>query len=81
MSLEESVQKLGVFESCHRYIIYLLYNDDEQNVRVEEVEELDFARILKHLSFGGSVFITHRTLPIILDSVLQDEETFKILSE
>ena len=41
-------------------IVFFLYDDEDQSVRVEEVEEISFFRIDRHLSLGGSVFITHR---------------------
>lgn len=44
----------------HNFIVYFLYDDEDQNVRVEEVEEIDLSRVIQHLDLGGSVFITHR---------------------
>ncbi len=44
-------------------IVFFLYDDEDQSVRVEEVEEISFFRIDRHLSLGGSVFITHRREP------------------
>ncbi len=47
----------------HKFIVYFLYDDEDQTVRVEEFEEIDFAGVTRHLSIGGSVFITHRRDP------------------
>lgn len=46
-----------------KLIIFFLYDDEDQSVRVEEVEEVSFFRINQHLNLGGSVFITHRAEP------------------
>ena len=44
----------------HKFIIYFLSDDEDQSVHVEESEEINFPRVMMHLNFGGSVFITHR---------------------
>ena len=54
---EEKIEK-----GRHRFIVYFLYDDEEQTVRVEETEELDFLKVFRHLNIGGSVFITHRRI-------------------
>jgi hypothetical protein len=46
-------------ENC-KFIIYFLYEDENQGVHVEEVEEIDFFKVIYHLNLGGSVFITQR---------------------
>jgi hypothetical protein len=46
-----------------KLVIFFLYDDEDQSVRVEEVEEVSFFRINQHLDLGGSVFITHRRKP------------------
>jgi len=49
-----------------RLIVFFLYEDEGENVRVEEVEEIaeiDFSEIIRHLDQGGSIFITHRRKP------------------
>jgi len=45
------------------FIVFFLNNDEDQSVHVEEVEEVDFSKIIQHLNLGGSVFITHRRKP------------------
>ncbi|RLI37361.1 hypothetical protein DRO55_01505 [Candidatus Bathyarchaeota archaeon] len=47
----------------HRFIIYFLNDDEDQSVHVEETEEINFPKVMMHLNFGGSVFITHRRSP------------------
>ena len=48
-----------------RFIVYFLYDDEDQNVHVEEMEDVDLAKVTQHLDLGGSVFITHRRTPEI----------------
>jgi len=47
----------------HKFIVYFLYNEEDQNVHVEEAEDIDLSKVIQHLDFGGSVFITHRRYP------------------
>lgn len=47
----------------HKFIVFFLNEDEDQSVRVEEVEKVDLSEVVHHLSFGGSVFITHRRRP------------------
>ena len=54
---------LRVQDEDSALIVFFLYDDEDQSVRVEEVEEISFFRIDRHLSLGGSVFITHRREP------------------
>jgi len=54
---------LRVQHEDSKLMVYFLYDDEDQSVRVEEVEELSFFRIDRHLNLGGSVFITHRKDP------------------
>ena len=58
--LSELFVERYIEEDAHRFIVYFLYDDEDQNVHVDEVEEIDFPKVTKHLAFGGSVFITHR---------------------
>jgi hypothetical protein len=41
-----------------KFLIFFLVNDEEQSVKVEEVEEVNFGTIKRHLKKGESVFIT-----------------------
>ncbi|MFB0504476.1 MAG: hypothetical protein ACETWE_11630 [Candidatus Bathyarchaeia archaeon] len=47
----------------HRFIVYFLYDDEDQTVYVEEAEEIDLSKVFQHLNLGGSIFITHRRNP------------------
>jgi len=47
----------------HKFIVYFLYNEEDQNVHVEEAEDIDLSKVIQHLDIGGSVFITHRRYP------------------
>ena len=58
--LSELFVERYIEEDAHRFIIYFLDDDEDQNVHVDEVEEIDFPKVTQHLAFGGSVFITHR---------------------
>jgi len=58
--LSELFVERYIEEDAHRFIIYFLHDDEDQNVHVDEVEEIDFPKVTQHLAFGGSVFITHR---------------------
>ena len=59
-TLSELFVERKVEEDAHKFIIYFLYEDEDQNVFVDEVEEIDFLKVIEHLNLGGSVFITHR---------------------
>ena len=48
----------------HRFIVFFLYDDEDQTVFVNEAEEIDFSKVIQHLDLGGSIFITHRRSPI-----------------
>jgi len=58
--LSEVFVERKVEENSHKFIIYFLYDDKDQNVLVDEVEKIDFLKVIQHLDFGGSIFITHR---------------------
>ena len=60
---QEKVEEFIELNNKHRFIVYFLYNGEDQNVHVEEAEEVDFSKTIQHLDFGGSVFITHRAVP------------------
>lgn len=61
-------------ESKHKFIVYFLYNDEDQSVRVEEVKEINLSQVTQHLDLGGSVFITHRREPEICTDLYVGEE-------
>lgn len=50
-------------EEEHKFIVFFLYDDEDQTVHVEETEDIDFSRVFQHLTLGGSVYITHRRRP------------------
>jgi len=50
-------------EEVHKFIVFFLDDDEDQSVRVEEVEEVDFFEVIQHINLGGSIFITHRRKP------------------
>ncbi|MFB0523396.1 MAG: hypothetical protein ACETV1_06520 [Candidatus Bathyarchaeia archaeon] len=47
-------------KSGRKFIVYFLFDDEDQKVHVEEIKEIDLPRITKHLNSGGSVFIAGR---------------------
>lgn len=46
-----------------KLMVFFLYEDEEQSVRVEEVEAVNFPEVLQHLSLGGSIFIAPKNKP------------------
>ena len=52
-----------VQDRAHKFIVFFLNDDKDQSVHVEEVEQVDFFKIIRHLNLGRSVFITHRRKP------------------
>jgi len=40
--------------------LFFLKNDDDLSVEVEEVEEIDFTEVKRHIEQGESVFITRK---------------------
>lgn len=63
----QTFEEPEIAEEEENFIVYFLYEDEDQNVRVEEVGEVDFLEVIQHLNFGGSVFITRRRKPQRLD--------------
>ena len=57
----------------HRFLVYLLHDNEEQEIHAEESKDLDFSKIVKHLEFGGSVFITHRVREIDIAEQICEE--------
>ncbi|MFB0522458.1 MAG: hypothetical protein ACETV1_01685 [Candidatus Bathyarchaeia archaeon] len=58
----------------HKFIVYFLYDDEDQSVRVEEVQEIDLSQVIQHLDLGGSVFITHRREPETYTNLYVEKE-------
>jgi hypothetical protein len=55
-----SKEVVKVYEEDQMFQLFFLKNNEEQSVEVEEVEEIDFAEVKKHIERGESVFITHK---------------------
>lgn len=49
---------LGESEEKTLFQLFFLRNDENQSVEIEEVEQIDFAKIRKRLQQGEAVFIT-----------------------
>ena len=63
--------------------VLLLDNDDSQHVEVRGAEQVDYARVKKHLVYDGSVFITSKNsqkiaLPKLRNPHRNKSETRKI---
>lgn len=58
----------------HKFIVYFLYDDEDQSVHVEESDEIDLTKVTQHLDLGGSVFITLRRAPESLGALDVEEE-------
>jgi hypothetical protein len=49
-----------VYEEEPLFQLFFLNDDEDQSVEVEEVEEIDFTEVKKHIERGESVFITRK---------------------
>ncbi|MCW4053013.1 MAG: hypothetical protein NWE78_07395 [Candidatus Bathyarchaeota archaeon] len=49
-----------VYEEDPLFQLFFLKDDQDQSVEVEEVEEIDFTEVKKHIELGESVFITRK---------------------
>ena len=49
-----------VYEKRSLFQLFFLKDDEDQSVEIEEVEEIDFAEVKKHVERGESVFITRK---------------------
>ena len=61
-------------DTKHRFIVYFLYDDEDQSVHVEEADEIDLTKVTQHLDLGGSVFIALRRNPESLGTLDVEEE-------
>ncbi len=77
----EAFNKIEIGREAPKFIVYFLYDDEEQSVHVEEAEEIDFSKIIQHLKFNGSVFITYKKYAIeeLEDEVLRPSKERKNL--
>ena len=57
-SVELRDEKTG--EKNNDFVVLFLDNENTESVHAEEVEEIDFYKILLHLNLGGSVFIANK---------------------
>jgi hypothetical protein len=58
--------------------LLFLKDDEDQSVEVEEVEEIDFRRVEKHLAQGESVFITPKRAQKLNNSLVAWEDTTEL---
>jgi hypothetical protein len=78
LELEIMALKKDFDENRGKLLFQLFYlkDDKDQNVEVEEVEEIDFREVKKHLKQGESVFITHkRKQKLDPNLIVSEEET------
>jgi len=59
----ETYDEREVEEEGNKFLVFFLNDDEDQSVYVEEVGKVDFFEVIRHLTFGGSVFLTHRRNP------------------
>jgi len=62
MEVERLISKnfVEIDEEKLLFQLFFLRNNKNQSVKVEEVEEIDFEEVKKHLEQGESVFITRK---------------------
>ena len=53
--------------------LFFLRNNKNQSVEVEEVEEIDFRKVKKHLAQGESVFITLKRKEKLETGLVEEE--------
>ncbi len=60
---EEEASEIEKGVEGKRFSVFSFLEDEEGTVTIEEVEKVDFANIILHLSLGGSVFLTPERTP------------------
>jgi len=59
--------------------LFFLKNDDDMSVEVEEVEEIDFKAVKRHIEQGESVFITRRRKQEFSTTLVSNEDASELL--
>ncbi|MDH5419873.1 MAG: hypothetical protein OEX06_06035, partial [Candidatus Bathyarchaeota archaeon] len=62
-----------VYEEEPLFQLFFLKNDEDQSVEIEEVEEIDFTEVKKHIERGESVFITRKRGEKLAASLVAEE--------
>ena len=58
--------------------LFFLKNNDDLSVEVEEVEEIDFTEVKKHIEQGESVFITRKRKQEFSTTLVAREEAAEL---
>jgi len=58
--------------------LFFLKNDDDMGVEVEEVEEIDFKAVKRHIEQGESVFITRRRKQEFSTTLVANEDASEL---
>jgi len=58
--------------------LFFLKNNDDLNVEVEEVEEIDFTEVKRHIEQGESVFITRKRKQEFSTTLVAKEEAAEL---
>jgi hypothetical protein len=58
--------------------LFFLKNDDDLSVEIEEVEEIDFTEVKKHIEQGESVFITRKRKQEFSTTLVAKEEAAEL---
>jgi len=68
--------KKNVYENGEKPLFQMFYlkDDEDQSVEVEEVEEIDFSEVKKHVKEGESVFITRKRKQKLNSNLIASEE-------
>jgi len=67
-----------VYEEEPLFRLFFLKNDEDQSVEIEEVEEIDFAEVKKHIERGESVFITRKREEKLDESLVAEENSTEL---
>jgi hypothetical protein len=64
-----------VYKERTLFQLFFLRDDEDQSVEIEEIEEIDFAEVKKHIERGESVFITRKREEKLDASLVAEENT------
>ncbi len=69
----------SIYEEGSLFQLFFLKEDEDQSVEVEEVEEIDFAELKKHIERGESVFITRKREEKLDANLILEENATELL--
>ncbi len=69
----------SIYEEGSLFQLFFLKEDEDQSVEIEEVEEIDFAEVKKHIERGESVFITRKREEKLDANLVLEENATELL--